>query len=104
MRRVAFTLANLRWRRARVALRYLRRQRPEHVPGPNPDRVAVVAALAKLPPTQRRALVLHHLAELSVAEIAAQEGVAVGTVKSWLHRGRVAVAALTREHPEVKDA
>lgn len=94
VRRVAFNLANNRWRRAKVAMRYLRGQRERQVEGPNPDRVAAVAALAQLPATQRRAMVLHYLADLSVAEIAAQEGVAVGTVKSWLHRGRGALAGL----------
>jgi RNA polymerase sigma-70 factor (ECF subfamily) len=33
------------------------------------------------------------MAQLPVAEIAAQEGVAEGTVKSWLSRGRAALAA-----------
>lgn len=93
VRRVAFNLANSRWRRLRTAAAYMRRQRVEHVVGPTPDRVAAVAAVALLPETQRRAVVLHYLADLSVAEIAAQEGVAVGTVKSWLHRGRAALAA-----------
>jgi RNA polymerase sigma-70 factor (ECF subfamily) len=37
-------------------------------------------------------VVLHYLADLSVAEVAEQEGVPVGTVKSWLHRGRIALA------------
>lgn len=95
VRRVAFNLANNRWQRAKAALRYLRRQRVEHAGEPNPDRVALVTALAKLPAGQRRAMVLHYLAGLSVAEIAAQEGVAIGTVKSWLHRGRAGLAALT---------
>jgi RNA polymerase sigma-70 factor (ECF subfamily) len=63
------------------------------VVGPSPDRVTAIAAIALLPETQRRAVVLHYLADLSVAEIAEQEGVAVGTVKSWLHRGRAALAA-----------
>jgi RNA polymerase sigma-70 factor, ECF subfamily len=97
VRRVAFNLANNRWRRARVATRYLRGQRERHVDGPSPDRVAAVAALAHLPAAQRRAMVLHYLADLSVAEIAAQEGVAIGTVKSWLHRGRAALAGLLGE-------
>jgi RNA polymerase sigma-70 factor, ECF subfamily len=100
VRRVAFNLAKSRWQRARTALKYLRQQRVEHVGGPNPDRVAVVAALAKLPAGQRRAVVLHYLADLSVAEIAEQEGVAVGTVKSWLHRGRAALAVLTDDRVE----
>jgi RNA polymerase sigma-70 factor (ECF subfamily) len=93
VRRVAFNLANSRWRRARTALRYQRRQRVEHVAGPGPDRVTAVAALATLPAAQRRAMVLHYLADLSIADIAEQEGVAIGTVKSWLHRGRAALAA-----------
>jgi RNA polymerase sigma-70 factor (ECF subfamily) len=100
VRRVALNLARNRWHRTRVALRHLRRQRPAYVDGPNPDRVAAVAALGKLPDRQRRALVLHYLADLTVADIAAQEGVPVGTVKSWLHRGRTALAALLGEEEE----
>lgn len=94
VRRVAFNLANSRWRRAKVAARYLSHQRERHIDGPSPDRVAALAALAKLPDRQRRAVVLHYLADLSVADIAAEEGVPVGTVKSWLHRGRTALAGL----------
>ena len=98
VRRVAWNLAASRWRRMRTARAYLRRQREEHVAGPSPDRVVLTAALARLPENQRRAVVLHHLADMSVAEIARQEGVAEGTVKSWLHRGRTALAAqLTEE-------
>jgi RNA polymerase sigma-70 factor (ECF subfamily) len=97
VRRVAFNLANSRWQRTKVALRHLRRQRVEHVAGPNPDRVAVVRALAGLPDAQRRVVVMHYLADLGVAEIAAHEGVPVGTVKSWLHRGRTALAGLIVE-------
>jgi RNA polymerase sigma-70 factor (ECF subfamily) len=95
IRRVAWNLAVSRWRRTRTALHFLRRQRRDEAqaPGPGPDRVALVAALATLPATQRRAVVLRHLADLSIAEIAEREGVAEGTVKSWLHRGRAALAA-----------
>lgn len=98
VRRVAWNLATSRWRRARTALRVLRRQRVEHTDGPDPDRVALVAALATLPPAQRRAVVLHYLADLPVAEIADREGVATGTVKSWLHRARAALAAELASH------
>jgi RNA polymerase sigma-70 factor (ECF subfamily) len=93
VRRVAWNLATSRWRRLRTAQRYLVRQREEHVAGPSADRVDLTAALATLPPNHRRAVVLHHLADMSVAEIARQEGVAEGTVKSWLHRGRAGLAA-----------
>ncbi|WDZ85417.1 SigE family RNA polymerase sigma factor [Micromonospora cathayae] len=92
VRRVAWNLATSRWRRLRTAQSFLRRQREEHVPGPGPDRVALQAALALLPPNQRRAVVLHYLADLSVAQIAEQEQVPEGTVKSWLHRGRATLA------------
>jgi len=94
VRRVAWNLAVSRWRRARTALTFARRQRPSdaHLDGPGPDRVALIAALATLAPQQRRAVVLHYLADLPVAEIARREGVAEGTVKSWLHRSRAALA------------
>ena len=95
IRRVAWNLAVSRWRRARTALSFLRRQ-PRAEPqaeGPGPERVALVAALATLPDNQRRAMVLHYLADMSIAEIAQRDGVATGTVKSWLHRGRAALAA-----------
>lgn len=100
VRRVAWNLATSRWRRLRTARAYVRRQREEHAAGPTPDRVALTAALALLPPNQRRAIVLHYLADMSVADIAQQEGVAEGTVKSWLHRGRTALATHLTERNE----
>ena len=51
-------------------------------------------ALAALPVAQRRVVVLHHLYGTALDEIAAAEGVAVGTVKSRLHRGRARLAQL----------
>jgi RNA polymerase sigma-70 factor (ECF subfamily) len=94
IRRVAWNLALSKWRRTRTALAFLHRQRLEEprLDGPDGERVALVAALATLPPAQRRAVVLHYLADLTVAEIADREGVPAGTVKSWLHRGRTALA------------
>jgi RNA polymerase sigma-70 factor (ECF subfamily) len=100
VRRVAWNLATSRWRRLRTAQRYLRNQRVEHVAGPTADRVDLTAALATLSPNHRRAVVLHHLADMSVAEIARQEGVAEGTVKSWLHRGRAGLAARLTDRTE----
>lgn len=54
-------------------------------------------ALKHLPVAQRRAVVLHHLNEVSLAEIAATEEVTVGTIKSRLHRGRKRLAELLAE-------
>jgi RNA polymerase sigma-70 factor (ECF subfamily) len=93
IRRVATNLATSRWRRLRVADRHLRRERPPVVQALQPDHVALVEALRALPADVRRALVLHHLVDLPVADVAHELGVAVGTVKSWLHRGRIALAA-----------
>ncbi|MFF5172404.1 RNA polymerase sigma factor [Micromonospora sp. NPDC000089] len=97
VRRVAWNLATSRLRRMRTAVRHLARQREEHVAGPGPDRVALTRALATLPTNQRRAIVLHHLAQLSVAEIAEQVGAPEGTVRSWLSRGRAALAGQLAE-------
>jgi RNA polymerase sigma-70 factor (ECF subfamily) len=97
VRRVAFNLANSRWQRAKVAARYLARQRERQAEGPTPDRVAAIAALAKLPARQRKAMVMHYLADMAVADIAHEEGVPVNTVKTWLSRGRTALAALLGE-------
>lgn len=55
---------------------------------------ALEQALEQLPQEQRRVVILHHLHGRPLDEIAASEGVAVGTVKSRLHRGRARLAAL----------
>ena len=93
VRRVATHLAHSRWRRLKVASAYLTRQRIEDLPELSPDHVDMVAALRTLPVAQRKAVVLHYLVDLPVAQIAEELGVADGTVKSWLHRGRIALAA-----------
>lgn len=95
IRRIGWNLAISRWRRARTALTFLRRQPPgePQTAGPSPERVALVAALGTLPPKQRRAIVLHYLADMSTAKIAEWERVSEATVRSWMHRGRTALAA-----------
>jgi RNA polymerase sigma-70 factor (ECF subfamily) len=65
--------------------------------------VALVAALRRLPEEQRRAIVLHHLADLPVAEVAAETGAPIGTVKARLSRGRAALALLLEEHDELAE-
>jgi RNA polymerase sigma-70 factor (ECF subfamily) len=102
VRRVAMNVAASRWRRARAARAHAHYHRESFADGPNPDRVALAQAMATLPERQRRALVLFHVADLSIGEIAAQEGVAEGTVKAWLHRGRTALATLLAD-PRTED-
>ncbi len=58
-----------------------------------------MTALRSLPEAQRRALVLHHLAGFTVAEIAAQERCPEGTVKARLSRGRAALVPLLESTP-----
>jgi RNA polymerase sigma-70 factor (ECF subfamily) len=103
IRRVAANLVTSRWRRLGAARRYLRRERTLDVPPLSPDHVALVAALRTLPADQRRALVLHHVVDLPVAEVAHEMGAAIGTVKSWLHRGRAALAAQLAEEVTGRD-
>jgi RNA polymerase sigma-70 factor, ECF subfamily len=51
------------------------------------------SALATLEPEQREAVVLHDVLGLPHADIAARQGVAVGTVKSRVHRGHARLAS-----------
>jgi RNA polymerase sigma-70 factor (sigma-E family) len=102
VRRVSMNLANARWRRLRTVQLFLQRQREEYAAELNPDHVAVVAALRKLPRHHREAIVLHYLADLPIDEVAQHLEAPVGTVKSWLHRGRAALAGeLSIELPPV---
>jgi RNA polymerase sigma-70 factor (ECF subfamily) len=57
------------------------------------DRLSVRAALERLPREQRDALVLRHELDLDYAEIASIANVPIGTVRSRISRGRVAIAA-----------
>ncbi|MGV4984432.1 SigE family RNA polymerase sigma factor [Streptomyces sp. NPDC001709] len=93
IRTVAVRLAVSRWRRARRWLELVRRHTlPESTPGPGPEHAALVAALRQLPQAQRLAIVLHHLCDLSVEQVASETGAPVGTVKARLSRGRAALA------------
>ena len=67
---------------------------PEPARPPAEDTVLVTAALRQLPDHLRQALALHYLFDLPVAELAEETGAAVGTVTSWLVRGRREMAAL----------
>lgn len=64
-------------------------------PGPARDSaIDLAAALARLTPEHRRALVLFELCGLSVAQVALETEVAEGTVKSRLARARAALGQL----------
>jgi len=95
VRTVAWRLAASRWRRTKTAMAAMvRHGPPADTPEPSIDNVALVAALRQIPEAQRRAIVLHHLSGLSVAEVAHETHSPEGTVKARLARGRAALAEL----------
>jgi RNA polymerase sigma-70 factor (ECF subfamily) len=63
-------------------------ERPDEAHAAAEDRRRVWAALREVPQEFRTAVVLFDIEGCSYDEVAAIEGVAVGTVKSRLHRGR----------------
>jgi RNA polymerase sigma-70 factor, ECF subfamily len=84
-------------RRLAVAVRLrveLESRQPAEVPG-------LAEALRALPMAQRKAVVLHHLLDLPVDQVAVELGVPVGTVKSRLARARGALATLLASEAEV---
>jgi RNA polymerase sigma-70 factor, ECF subfamily len=98
VRATAWRIAVSRWHRARIGSLLMRAHLlPRAADGPSPDHVALMEALRKLPAEQRRAVVLYHLCDRSIAEIAAETEAPVGTVKARLARGRAALAPYLRE-------
>ena len=61
------------------------------------ERRATVAALRRLPPRQREALVLRYFADLPEQETAEAMGISRGTVKSTTVRGLAALGRMLRE-------
>ena len=100
LRLVATRLLISRHRRAKVARLGLGRLAARAAPttsGPTPDDLDLRAALSTLPVASRAVLVLHHVHDLPVEEVAHLLRVPVGTVKSRLARARSAVAPLLTE-------
>lgn len=97
VRTVAWRVAISQHRRSLVASDRLRRFfAPEAAVDRTPRSDEVLdlrAALRLLSPEHRRALVLYEMCGMSIAEVAAETGVAEGTVKSRLARARTALAA-----------
>jgi len=97
VRRVAVRSTLRSWRR-------LRRRSGRYVgPGPETPTGALLAALRELPPAERRCVVLHHMAGSPVTEIAALEGVPVGTTAARLARAQQVVSNGLIEPPAFGD-
>lgn len=104
VRTVALRLAVSTWRKARNRMRaHFRHGPPPDAPDLAPDRVALVAALRGLSDDQRTAVVMHHLLDLPVEEIARETGVSPAAVRTRLSRGRKALGARLRDEPEPAD-
>jgi RNA polymerase sigma-70 factor (ECF subfamily) len=86
VRRVAVRSTIRSWRRLRL------RSRRTVGPGLDTQTGAVLAALRGLPAAERRCVVLHHMAGSPVKEIAAVEGVSVGTTAARLARAQKVVS------------
>lgn len=103
LRTVAVNLARSRWRRTQRFLGLAPRLMGEDPPGQDPEgRLVLLQALRSLPAGQREVIALHHLADLTVEQVAATLGLPTGTVKARLSRGRAALSALlVEEEPHV---
>jgi RNA polymerase sigma-70 factor (ECF subfamily) len=62
---------------------------------------ALVQAMSAIAPDQRTAIVLFDVEGYDYAEIAGMTGVSLGTVKSRIHRGRLALRALLADRMEL---
>lgn len=87
-----------RWRRRRLWLPLLGdRVSPGDPYSDIAEAEALLDALSRLPEALRATFLLHHVEELSMAEIAASLDIPEGTVKSRLHTARMRLRALLRE-------
>ena len=101
IRTVALHRLHRGWRHAAVVRRRQiadRNEQPTVEVGP--EHVTLVSALKQLDPRQREVIVLYHLADLSLAEIANHLDIPIGTVKSRLGRGRTRLSELLVEREE----
>lgn len=81
------------------------RDTPERHQEQSEFRKMIETAVAELPESQRAVFVLRHFEEMSLEEIAAARGCALGTVKSSLHRAAGAVRdQLVRQRRPVGEA
>ena len=103
VRTVAFRLAVNRWRKAtNMAKAWRRHGEPTPLAAPSGDTVDLVRALRELPEAQRQALVLFHIADLSIEEIARETQSPTGTVKARLSRGRATLATLLTDEASAR--
>ena len=96
--RTAFRLANEELRAERR-----RGSAPAEEGLPPPELGGLIEALRQLSPNQRAAIVLRHVLDLDVPEVAHRMGTAISTVRVHIHRGRKKLRELLGAE-EVDDA
>ena len=97
LRRVAINLARSRWRRAQRKLALAPRLVDRPREAGSDDHVMLLQALGRPTAGQREVIALHHLADMSVEQVADMLGLPTGTVKARLARGRAAMSTLLVE-------
>lgn len=97
VRRVAINLAKSQWRRLRRLVDTSEADRGQEAVDAD-SRHDLVVALQTLPAKEREAVVRHYLADEPIDRIAQEMKVPVGTVKSWLSRGRSRLAERLAVH------
>jgi RNA polymerase sigma factor (sigma-70 family) len=89
VRRAIFTLYLDAYRRRRrwSGIKHLvgTADRKESTDAATGDQLDVTAAMQRLPPRQRACVALRHLDDLTIAQVAAELGIAEGTVSRHLH-------------------
>lgn len=102
LRTVAVNLARSRWRRAQRLVGLAPRLVEEPRDSDTDGNVDLLQALRELPAGQREVIALHHLADLTVEQVADTLGLPTGTVKARLSRGRATLSTLlVKEAPHV---
>lgn len=96
--RTAFRLANEELQAERR-----RGPAPRDVEAPPPELSGLIGALRQLSPNQRAAIVLRHVLDLDISEVAHRMGTATPTVRVHIHRGRKRLRELLGAE-EVDDA
>ena len=74
---------------------------PEEIAATGERQRVLVAAMGVIAADQRTAIVLYDVEGYDYTEIAAMTGVSLGTVKSRIHRGRLALRALLADRMEL---
>ena len=91
-RLVLHNLAVSRWRRLARERTFAASRSEAHEP-PDTHDLDLARLVARLPPNQRRAFVLHVVFDLAVDDVAHEMNAPAGTVRSWIHRARTALAS-----------